>query len=122
MENEQPAGSNIRYLRLAITNGNGKRSAEDVEVLVMNVDGGPPGGATRRWLVNPALRWPNLRPEQPPQVTVPPGATRYVDLGRWQRDGASQLPRFLFVLALDMPPKSEEHVLEPGSYTIRLAV
>src|SRR5437879_4057645 len=71
-----PNGTRFRYLRLAITNARGKHAAEDVEVFVLRVDGGPPGGRISRWLVNPSLRWPNLRREQPPLVTIPPGATR----------------------------------------------
>src|SRR3954451_8496586 len=40
------------------------------------------GGGVKRWLVNPALAWPNSL-DPIPRMTIPPGATRYVDLGAW---------------------------------------
>lgn len=113
----------IRYLRLAVTNARGKHAAEEVEVLVLKIDGGPRGsGVVDRWFTNAALRWPNLRLADPPRVTVSPDATRYVDVGCWRQSSENQLPRFLFELALDMKPHSEKHLLEPGEYKIEMAV
>jgi hypothetical protein len=113
----------IRYLRLAVTNADGKHAADDVEVLVLKIDGGPVGsGIVDRWFANSALRWPNLRKHDLPRVTVPPGASRYVDLGAWAPSPVAQDHRFLFELALDMKPLSEAHILEPGTYDIELAV
>ena len=103
----QPDGSPVRYLRLAVTNARGKHAAEDVEVMVLKIDGGPPGsGIVDRWFANSALRWPNLRQADPPRVTVSPDATRYVDVGSWT-NSSDQLPRFLFELALDMKPHTD---------------
>ena len=106
-----------------MTNARGKHAAEDVEVLILKIDGGPRGsGIVDRWFTNSALRWPNLRPQDPPRVTVSPDATRYVDVGFWRQSPENQLPRFLFELALDMKPLSERHLLEPGEYEIEMAV
>ena len=121
----QRDGTQIRYLRLAVSNDRDKHAAEDVEVLILRVDGGPRGGTVfDRWYANAALRWPNERPEDRPRVTVSPAATRYVDVGFWtlSKDNDGGLPSFRFEFALDMKPHSDRHILEPGEYEIELAV
>jgi hypothetical protein len=113
----------IPYLRLAVTNASGKHAAEAVEVLVLRIDGGPRGsGGVNRWLVNPALGWPNSL-DPLPRMTIPPGTTRYIDVGYWSQSGQDGgLPRWLLELAVQPRPYSDRHILEPGEYVIELAV
>jgi hypothetical protein len=103
-------GDDIPFLRLAVTNAKGKEAATDVEVLVLEVNEKPNSGAVIRWLVNPALGWPNsLDPF--PRMTIPPGATRYVDVGWW----IGGIP-LTFVLGVTPTPYSERHRLTAGRY------
>lgn len=114
-EEVNPAGGSVPYLRLAVTNAPGKHAARDVEVLVKRVDQLGDGGV-RRWLVNPALAWPNSL-DPLPRMTIPAGTTRYVDVGCW-----IQLTPLTLKLAVQPEPNSNRHLLLPGSYEIELAV
>lgn len=117
-----PKGEPIDYLRLAVSNAEGKRSAEDVQLLILEiqeVSAGPGGGGQRIWLANPALAWANSV-DPLPRMTIPPGATRYADVGCWlQAFGVAQLDLHLKVVPV---PGSQRHVVPPGRWRIRLAV
>ncbi len=67
------------WVRLRVQNARGKRSAEDVEVLVVEVSGGRNGGPP---LAGSPVIWSNMRAggEHVTRLTVPPGIARHVDL------------------------------------------
>jgi hypothetical protein len=79
------------FLRLAVANASGKDTARDVEILVLEVNefGTTPVGSGGRsiWLANPALGWTHAFDSevryQLPRISIPSGATRYADVGRW---------------------------------------
>jgi hypothetical protein len=108
-------GSGIPYLRLAISNGLGRHAAADVKILVLRVDE-VGGGGVKRWLVNPALSWAHSIPPSS-RLTVPAGATRYIDLGFWP-DRSRPIKLWLGVVP---QPNTDRHWLPPGRYEIELA-
>ena len=57
---------------------------------------------------------------QLPRTSIPPGATRYVDVGRWLRlaDASADLS---FVLSVIPEPATLRHVLPPGGWRLRLS-
>jgi hypothetical protein len=85
-------------LRLAVRNASGKRAAEDVQVSVDRVS--EANGAITRNLPNISLRWTNLT--EGPAVTIPAGASRYVDVGSFI-DGPAHGHHAAPVLALATP-------------------
>lgn len=114
-------GSGYPWLRLAVTNAAGKRTAENVEVIIefiteyaMSTVG---FGGRMVWLANAALSWANsLDPY--PRMSIPPGATRYVDVANWN-DASVPLHMSLRVTPA---PLSGRHRLVAGGWNLRLAV
>jgi hypothetical protein len=116
-DEKNAAGATVPYLRMALTNAQGKDAARDVQVLVTRVSE-VAGGGVQRWLVNPALGWPNsLNPV--PIMTIPAGATRYVDIGCWMQGSMAPLD---LTLAVVPTPNSDRHRLPPGKHQIYLSV
>lgn len=103
-----PDGTLIPYLRMAVTNAPGKETAADVEILILDVQEfgtGPVGSGGRQvWLANPALGWANSL-DPVPRMTIPPGATRYVDVGRWLHD----IPLSFVLRVVPEPGKRQAH-------------
>lgn len=99
-----------------------------MEIIVVEVDEfatSPAGSGGRRvWLANPALGWTHAFDSelryQLPRASIPPGATRYVDVGRWLQlaDASADLS---FVLSIIPEPATFRHVLTPGGWRLRLA-
>lgn len=122
-ETNPATGAQMDYLRLAVSNAEGKDTAEDVEVLVVEIQElatSPAGSGGRRvWLANPALGWANSL-DPLPRMTIPPGTTRYVDVGRWLQL-ESPVAELSFVLSVVPEPGSNRHILTPGRWRIRLA-
>lgn len=118
-ETNPATGALLPYLRMAVTNAQGKDTAADVEILILEVQEfaiSPAGSGGRRvWLANRALGWANSL-DPVPRMTIPPGATRYVDVGRW----VQQTPMSV-VLCVVPEPGSNRHVLDPGGWRLRLA-
>jgi hypothetical protein len=81
-ETDPRSGVVVPYLRVAVSNASGKRTADLVEVLIHDVrevavsSTGCGGGLI--WLANPALGWANSM-DPLPRMSIPPGATRYLD-------------------------------------------
>jgi hypothetical protein len=124
----QRNGKPIPYLRAAVSNERGRAAAQEVEVLVESVIE-VSGGGVRRWLVNPALSWPNSL-DQLPRMTITPGSTRYVDVGFWLAPGAAvkigdgpthHAAELTFILSVNPVPHSGRHLLTPARYEIVLA-
>ncbi len=124
----QPGNKPAVYLRTAVSNAEGKETARDVELLLLEVEEfshtSVGSGGRTIWLANPALGWTHsfdaeLR-YQLPRQSIPPGATRYVDVGRWLQleDGTYDLS---FVLSVIPEPVSRRHVLESGCWRLRIA-
>jgi len=114
-ENNPETGAGIPYLRLAVTNARGKETARDVEILLLRVDE-VGGGGVKRWLVNPAFAWANSL-DPMPRMTIPPGVTRYVDIGCWVRSSG-----LILKLCVKPEPGSGRHHLPPGRYRLLLSV
>ena len=118
------AGASLPYLRLAVTNAAGKETARDVEVLLLDIEErakSPAGSGGRRiWLANPAMGWANsLAPL--PQMSIPRGATRYLDICRWAQ--LTDIPHRSSLLLCVVPePGTNRHVLGPGAWALRLSV
>jgi hypothetical protein len=103
--------------------------AREVEILVLEINEfaiSPAGSGGRGiWLANPALGWTHAFDSevryQLPRQSIPPGATRYVDVGRWFQleDAPADLS---FVLSVIPEPVSGRHVLSSGGWRLRLAV
>jgi hypothetical protein len=99
-----------------------------VEIIVLEVEEfatSPAGSGGRRiWLANPALGWTHAFDStiryQSPRASIPPGATRYADVGRWLQlaDASADLS---FVLSVIPEPTTLRHVLEPGGWRLRLS-
>lgn len=122
-ETNPVTGAQMDYLRLAVSNAQGKDTAADVEVLVLEIEelaAGPAGSGGRRvWLANTALGWANSL-DIVPRMTIPPGATRYIDVGRWlQLQGPA--PELSLVLSVVPEPGSNRHILSSGRWRLRLA-
>lgn len=114
-------------MRLAVSNAPGKDTARDVEIIVLEIEEfaiSPAGSGGRRvWLANPALGWTHAFDSelryQLPRTSIPPGATRYVDVGRWlQLADASDLN---FVMSVVPEPATLRHVLTPSGWRLRLS-
>jgi hypothetical protein len=88
-EKYQPTDTLATFLRLAVSNAPGKDTARDVEIIVLEIEEfaiSPAGsGGQSVWLANPALGWTHAFDSelryQLPRTSIPPGATRYVDVG-----------------------------------------
>jgi len=85
-------------------------------VVEVSVQGRSESGGRRIWLVNPVLGWANSL-DAPGRTDIPPGATRYADVGRWVRRGR---PTLEFVLSVLPEPGSRRHVLESGAWDIHV--
>jgi hypothetical protein len=110
-----PDGSGFPYLRLAVSNGVGRRAATDAKILVLRVDE-IGGGGVQRWLVNPALAWAHSIP-QSSRLAIPAGATRYIDLGFW----FDRSPPIKLTLCVVPQPNTGRNMLPAGRYEIELA-
>jgi len=127
-EKYQPTDTLATFLRLAVSNAPGKETARDVEIIVLEIEEfaiSPAGSGGRSiWLANPALGWTHAFDSelryQLPRTSIPPGATRYVDVGRWLRlaDASADLS---FVLSVIPEPATLRHVLPPGGWRLRLS-
>jgi hypothetical protein len=118
-ETEPKSGATLPYLRLAVKNAEGKKTAQDVEILIADVEEfatGPISGGRIGWLANPALGWANSVDPRP-RMSIPPGATRYLDVCRWV-----DLPPLCMVLCVVPEPASNRHILVPSGWRLRLAV
>jgi hypothetical protein len=119
VDEADPAGATIPYLRLAVTNAEGGRTAEHVQVLIVNIKAfatsSAGSGGQVIWLADPALGWANSV-DKLPRMSIPPGTTRYVDMGCWH----PQIPLGL-ELGVVPRPNNNRHVLSPGGWKIRLA-
>jgi hypothetical protein len=119
VDEQNPAGATIPYLRVAVTNDRERNTAEDVELLVLDVQeyatSSVGSGGRNVWLANPALGWTNSL-HAAPTMTIPPGATRYADVGCWI--GVVPLEFHLMVVPT---PGNRRHVLDAGGWRIRLA-
>lgn len=122
-ETDPVTGAVMDYLRLAVSNAEGKSTAEDVEILILEIQefatGAGGSGGRRVWLANPALGWANSL-DPLPRMTIPAGATRYVDVGRWLQL-QSPVAELSFVLSVVPEPGSNRHILTRGNWRIRLA-
>lgn len=120
-EEQNLAGATVPYLRLAVKNAAGKHTAEDVEVLIERITEyavSPIGSGGRVvWLANPALGWANSVDPRP-RMSIPPGATRYVDVACWP----PMPPPLEAWLCVVPTPGSGRHQLPLGGWCIRLAV
>jgi hypothetical protein len=115
-------GNTLPYLRLAVTNAEGKDTARDVEILVVSIEEYAitqvGGGKRQIWLANPALAWANSV-DPVPRMSIPPGATRYVDVGCWVQ--VEMVAEVNLRLSVVPPPNSNRHLLRPGGWRLRLA-
>jgi hypothetical protein len=121
------------WMRLRVANAWGKRSADDVEVLVINVRGISPADGV---LLTPLLgvlplKWSRiLDAEGRPltRTTIPPGVERHVDLLRILEPdpglGPVEAGKVSAVAALQVSPAPSDrrHWLLGGTYGILLAV
>lgn len=118
------AGTTLPYLRLAVANAEGKDTARDVEVLVISIDEyavrAAGSGGRNVWLANPALAWANSV-DPVPRMSIPPGATRYVDVGRWVQAPMVAQQELRLSIVPDLK-HSDRHQLPPGDWRLRLAV
>ena len=114
-------GNKLPYLRLAVTNAEKKDTARNVEILILSIDEyetGPVSGGRQIRLANPALGWANSVDPRP-RMSIPPGATRYVDIGCWvQMETVAEVHLRLGVVP---QPNSTRHFLSPGGWRLRLA-
>ncbi len=115
------------WLRLAVTNASGRRSADDVRVLVTSVH--RVGGGDDVWLPldTVALRWSNL-PTVTDALELPPGTSRRVDVAslewpggrtRIPAEGSSGCWAKLQVIPT---PSSERNHLPAGRYRLDLTL
>lgn len=134
----EPRRARCYYLRVRIHNF-GSSSAEDVEVVVTGVDRLGGDGEFHPWrdFLPLNLRWAHTREIASKRIAPGGDVPRYCDLGHVIQPSE----RFMFgedppwwevghplpggtVLALDVsvPPATGTHLLEPGTYILRLAV
>ena len=90
------------WLRCSVSNAKNKDTATDVEVLVTRVL--RPFGDSRRG-VTPSrpLRWSDILAGH---ISLPPGVTRYVDLG-WIRAPTQKPPKLVMALELEPPAQGD---------------
>lgn len=124
-------GTDSHWIRLRVENGTGKRSADDVEVLVVELkrtgsQGSAPFGGV-------PLVWSNLNigNDMVTRVTLPPGVPRFVDAcalveprpqapgGPSAVSGQSAAPVELQVWP---PPADRRHQLDAGKHEVVLAL
>ena len=80
---------------------------------------GPVGSGGRHvWLANPALGWANSV-SRLPRMSIPPGATRYVDIGCWVQ--VQIVAEVNLRLSVVPQPNSNRHLLPPSGWRLRLA-
>ena len=110
-----------KWLRLAVTNAHGRDTASNVSAFVVEcreMSVGSVSGGVIRWLANPALGWANGLTAAGTTMSIPPGVTRYVDVGTWGvHEGAMRL-----YLQVRPQPKSMRHVLPPGQHRITIEI
>lgn len=115
------------WLRLAVSNGEKRRSARDVRVLVTSIY--RIDGRKEEWhpLDTVALRWSNL-PEVTDVVDLPPATSRRVDVANlvWPT-GQLQVPQdgdsgcWAQLQVIPTPSSDRDH-LEPGRYRLELTL
>ncbi len=118
------------WVRLRVQNARGKRSADDVEVLIVEVRGvsgsGPPLGGS-------PIIWSNLgvAGKHVTRLTLPPGIARHVDLlgfvephsDEWNIPAPVQgHTQATFEFQVWPPPADGRHQLGEGRYEVILAV
>jgi hypothetical protein len=86
------------WLRCSVTNAHNKDTATDVEVLVTGVVR-PVGDPRRGVTPSRPLKWSDIIAGR---ISLPPGVTRYVDLG-WIRAPRKNAPRVVMTLELEPP-------------------
>ncbi|MGH3142239.1 MAG: hypothetical protein ACRDO9_03805, partial [Gaiellales bacterium] len=106
----------------AVTNAEGKDTAREVEILVVDIEeyavNQVGSGGRQVWLANPALAWANSI-DPLPRMSVPPGATRYVDIGCWVQE--ARVAQVNLRLSVVPTPNSNRHLLPPSGWRLRLA-
>jgi hypothetical protein len=117
---EDPVKWKADYLRVEVTNAPGSDAADDVEVLLAEVrrydlDGREAGVLEISF---PGFVWTHT---ETTRLTVPPGVTRTVDLGRVHSGAPSAVGvGDGFELTVHPQPGDRRNVLVPGSYVLRL--
>lgn len=103
------------YLRLAVTNAIGKDAAADVEVLLSQIRRPSLDSDTDMVDVSfPGFGWTHAGTTR---LTVPPGVTRHIDLGRVRDDRADR-----FELLVIPHPVDLRNQLLPGTYELVLTL
>lgn len=115
-------GNTLPYLRLAVTNAERKETARDVEILILGIEeyatSQAGSGGRQIWLANAALAWANSV-DPLPRMSIPPGATRYLDIGCWiQLQIVAELNLRLSIVP---QPHDDRHFLPPSGWRLRLA-
>jgi hypothetical protein len=106
-------GSDEAHVRLRLSNGRGKDTADDVVVIVTELRRLEPDEAT--FPIGLPLAWWSGSTPQLAVASVHPGSERHLDLLFWPGDAA---------LRLDVAPQpaTNQHVLAAGSYEVHLEV
>jgi hypothetical protein len=117
------------WVRLRVENKSGRRSADDVEVLVIGLEPTSSGASVRTLDVVP-LRWSSTQDSSgraATRITIPPGLSRHVDLIaidglRRIEDDEGSNGRPVVAIQVEPTPSDDRHLLPGGRYTLHLAV
>ncbi len=108
------------FVRLAVSNAKGKRTAQGVEVIVSQAKQLGDGGKVVR-LPSPALGWTSSL-EAAPFRTIGPDMERALDLGWVIQPGGGGDVRFQIGIQEPGAPQNKRHHLEPGRWRLDLDV
>jgi hypothetical protein len=116
------------WVRLRVENKSGRRSADDVEALVIGVEPASPNGPARTLDVVP-LRWSSTQDSYgraATRITIPPGLSRHVDLiaidGVRRAADETVDERPVVAIQVEPTPSDDRHLLPGGKYRVHLAV
>jgi hypothetical protein len=114
------------WVRLRVENRSGRRSADDVEVLFVRLEGKEQPQGVRTLDVVP-LGWSSTQDEGGralTRITIPPGLSRHVDLLAIEGSelGSEIATRPVAAIQVSPVPTDDRHLLPGGSYTFHLAV
>jgi hypothetical protein len=120
------------WVRLRVANRWGRRTAEDVEVLIVDVQPrlkASLNGFTLAWANPPESdhRWPTV--PLPARQTIPPGTARHIDVlnmaprSGWGSDDVIEGVTLAYIALQAQPERRDDrHVLSDGHWYVLLAV
>jgi hypothetical protein len=108
------------WIRLSVTNQNGKDTATDVELFAARITEPDAGAAQPRAHVSfPPFGWPHV---ETARMDVPAGVTRLIDIGWYELNPTHSDVKDKLQLRLVPFPTDQRHLLKPGTYDFDLTL